>query len=139
VGSVLCGSRNFIDNARRWRKVLGGGWRQAGVLAAAGLYALEHHIERLATDHYHATLLAKSLAEIEELSVDNFPERTNMVWVEVPQWSLTDLAPSLRKEGVLISMDDYPLRLVTHLDINEADIRTTTHTFKKFFSKKKSV
>jgi threonine aldolase len=139
VGSVLCGSRNVIDNARRWRKVLGGGWRQAGVLAAAGLYALEHHIERLATDHYHATLLAKSLAEIEELSVDNFPERTNMVWVEVPEWSRTDLAPSLRKEGVLISMDDYPLRLVTHLDINEADIRTATHTFKKFFSKKKSV
>ena len=138
VGSVLCGSRNFIDNARRWRKVLGGGWRQAGVLAAAGLYALEHHIERLATDHYHATLLAKSLAEIDELSVDNFPERTNMVWVEVPQWSLTDLAPSLCKEGVLISMDDYPLRLVTHLDINEADIRTATHTFKNFFSKRKS-
>ena len=62
-----------------------------------------------------------------------------MVWVEVPQWSLANLAPSLHKEGVLISMDDYPLRLVTHLDINEADIRTAARTFKKFFSKKKSV
>ena len=128
----------FIDNARRWRKVLGGGWRQAGVLAAAGLYALEHHVERLATDHHHATLLAQSLAEIEEVSVDNTPERTNMVWVEVPQWALADLAPSLRKEGVLISMDDHPLRLVTHLDIDEADIHTTTRTFKNFFSKKKA-
>ena len=75
-------------------------------------------------------------AEIEELSVDNLPDRTNMVWVEVPQWSLADLAPSLRKEGVLISMDDYPLRLVTHLDINETGIRTATRAFKKFFSKK---
>ena len=138
VGSVLCGSRIFIDNARRWRKVLGGGWRQAGVLAAAGLYALEHHIERLATDHHHATLLAQSLAEIEEVSVDNTPERTNMVWVEVPQWALAKLAPSLRKEGVLISMDDYPLRLVTHLDIDETDIHKTTRTFKNFFSKKKA-
>ena len=128
VGSVLCGSRLFIDNARRWRKVLGGGWRQAGVLAAAGLYALEHHIERLATE---------SLAEIEELSVDDYPERTNMVWVEVPKWSLSNLASSLSKEGVLISMDDYPLRLVTHLDINESDIRTATRAFKSFFSKKR--
>jgi len=138
VGSVLCGSRNFIDNARRWRKVLGGGWRQAGVLAAAGLFALEHHIERLAIDHHHATFLAESLAEIEELSVDDFPERTNMVWVEVPQWSLATLEPNLRKEGVLISMDDYPLRLVTHLDTNEADIQIATRIFKNFFSKKKS-
>ena len=137
VGSVLCGSQIFIDSARRWRKVLGGGWRQAGVLAAAGLYVLEHHIERLAMDHHHAALLAESLAEIEELSVDNLPERTNMVWVEVPQWSLADLALSLRKEGVLISMDDYPLRLVTHLDINEIGIRTATRAFKKFFSKRK--
>ena len=138
VGSGLCGSRIFIDNARRWRKVLGGGWRQAGVLAAAGLYALEYHIERLTIDHHHATLLAESLAEIEELSVDDFPERTNMVWVEVPQWSLADLAPSLRKEGVLISMDDYPLRLVTHLDLDEADIHKTARTFKDFFSKNKA-
>ena len=138
VGSVLCGSQNFIDNARRWRKVLGGGWRQAGVLAAAGLFALEHHIERLAIDHHHAALLAESLAEIEELSVDKFPERTNMVWIEVPQWSLATLEPNLRKEGVLISMDDYPLRLVTHLDTDEADIQIATRIFKKFFSKKKS-
>jgi threonine aldolase len=138
VGSVLCGSRNFIDNARRWRKVLGGGWRQAGVLAAAGLFALEHHVERLATDHHHATLLAESLSEIEELSVDNTPERTNMVWVEAPQWALATLESDLRKEGVLISMDDYPLRLVTHLDINEADIQIATRIFKNIFSKKKS-
>ena len=61
-----------------------------------------------------------------------------MVWVEVPEWSLATLEPNLRKEGVLISMDDYPLRLVTHLDINEADIQTATRIFKNFFSKKKS-
>ena len=61
-----------------------------------------------------------------------------MVWVEVPQWSLATLEPNLRKEGVLISMDDYPLRLVTHLDTNEADIQIATRIFKKFFSKKKS-
>lgn len=137
VGSVLCGSRTFINDARRWRKVLGGGWRQAGVLAAAGLYALEHHIERLAIDHHHAALLAESLGEIEELLVDDPPERTNMVWVEVPKWCLSDLAPGLREEGVLISMDDYPLRLVTHLDVSELDIQEVKHAFKNFFRKKK--
>ena len=138
VGSVLCGPQIFIDIARRWRKVLGGGWRQAGVLAAAGLYALEHNIDRLAMDHHHATLLAESLADIEELSVDSISERTNMVWVEFPQWALTNLASSLHKEGILISMDDYPLRLVTHLDLSEENIRATARAFKNFFHKTKS-
>ena len=138
IGSVLCGSQSFIEKARRWRKVIGGGWRQAGVLAAAGLYALEHHIERLAIDHYHASLLAESLGQIEELSIDSFPERTNMVWVETPKCYLTDLSVSLRKDGVLISLDDYPIRLVTHLDILETQIPIITRAFKKFFSKIKS-
>ena len=61
-----------------------------------------------------------------------------MVWVEAPQWSLATLEQNLRKEGVLVSMDDYPLRLVTHLDIDEADIQIVTRTFKNFFSKKKA-
>jgi threonine aldolase len=136
VGSVLCGSQPFIDNARRWRKVLGGGWRQGGVLAAAGLYALEHHIDQLSTDHYHAALLAELLADIEELSIDDMPERTNMVWVEIPKWCVDDIESEMRKKGILISMDDYPLRLVTHLDIDENHIKLTAKAFKDYFISK---
>ena len=138
VGSVLSGPQDFIDVARRWRKVLGGGWRQAGIVAAAGLFAIENHIDRLAVDHYHASLLADSLSEIEELSIDEDPNRTNMVWLTLSQSYLTDLESKLRENGILISMDDYPLRLVTHLDIDEDGIKAATQAFKNYFIRNKS-
>ena len=136
VGSVLCGSRDFVEVARRWRKVLGGGWRQAGILAAAGLYALENHVARLSVDHYHASLLAESLADIEELSVIAEPDRTNMVWIKLPHSDLVPLESSMRQDGVLISLDDYPLRLVTHLDVDKEGIRTAIRAFKNYFGQK---
>ena len=80
VGSVLCGSKDFIKSARRWRKMLGGGMRQAGVIAAAGIYALENNIERLAQDHDNALLLGRGLAELDELDVDLDSLHTNMVF-----------------------------------------------------------
>lgn len=112
VGSVLCGSAAFIDEARRWRKVLGGGMRQAGVLAAAGLYALEHNIERLTEDHQRAQALANALA----LHGLNVTCHTNMVFVEdVPTARMVQVMGAAR---ILVSGS----RWVVHLDIDDADI-----------------
>jgi threonine aldolase len=116
MGSVLVGPRAFLLEARRWRKVLGGGLRQAGIIAAAGLYALEHHVDRLAEDHEHARLLASLLEGTPGLSVK--PPDTNMVWVEVGDDRVTAL---LQERGVLVTGRKL-LRFVTHLDVSRADI-----------------
>jgi threonine aldolase len=102
VGSLLCGSREFIEEARRVRKALGGGMRQAGILAAAGLYALEHHVERLAEDHENARILAQGLSEIPCLSVT--PPETNIVLVEILRGpTAAELAERLKRRGVLVA------------------------------------
>lgn len=121
VGSVLCGSAAFIARARRWRKVAGGGLRQAGILAAAGIYSLNHHVERLAEDHHNARVLAQGLLEIPQLIVRYEQNQTNMVFVTVPEEEVTPLAKRLQNEGVIIS-PGRQLRLVTHLDITEEDV-----------------
>jgi threonine aldolase len=115
VGSVLVASPERIATARLWRKRLGGGMRQAGVLAAAGLYALDHHLERLAEDHEHAQLLAK------RLGVDASTVETNMVVLDdVPAPVIADAA---RAQGVLVGqVGPRRLRLVTHLDVDRAGI-----------------
>lgn len=113
VGSVLCGSAVFIDEARRWRKVLGGGMRQAGVLAAAGLFALEHNVERLAEDHQRAQALASALAS----HGLNVTCHTNMVFVE--DVATTHTVQVMGAAGVLVSGS----RWVVHLDIDDADIK----------------
>ncbi len=115
VGSVLVGSAARIAAGRLWRKRLGGGMRQAGVLAAAGLYALDHHVERLATDHEHARLLA------ERLGVDPARVETNIVVVE--DVAAPMVAEAAKAEGVLVSqVDARRLRLVTHLDVDKAGV-----------------
>jgi threonine aldolase len=119
VGSVLAGARAQIDKARRWRKVLGGGMRQAGVLAAACLYALDHHVERLRDDHDNAAELARGLRGIEGLQVDG--PYTNMVFVQLPTDRAPALREALRREGIVVAADN-PLRLVTHLDVRRADV-----------------
>ena len=131
VGSVLCGDRALIDKARRWRKVLGGGLRQAGVVAAAGIYALEHHIERLAEDHDKACQLAERLTAIDELAVE--PARTNMVFVSVPASDGEALPDWLRQQGIIVSGRDR-LRLVMHLDVPPTSIDRIATGFKSFFS-----
>ena len=100
AGTVLMGSAAFIARARRARKILGGAMRQAGVLAAAGLYALEHHVARLAEDHAHAEQLAKGLAGVAGLEVD--APQTNMVFVRVAPGRVAALTEHLRKSDVLV-------------------------------------
>ena len=129
VGSLLCGSRDFIVEARRVRKALGGGMRQTGILAAAGLYALEHHVDRLAQDHENARLLAEGLAGIPGLSV--WPPDTNIVVVEIEEGpSAQELCARLRARGVLCSpaaagTDPKRIRMVTHLGISREDVLRT--------------
>ncbi|MEO8780002.1 MAG: low-specificity L-threonine aldolase [Rhodanobacter sp.] len=133
VGSVLVGSQTLIDKARRWRKVCGGGWRQAGILAAAGLYALDHHVSRLARDHQRAAYLAGRLREITGL--DLLGQYTNMVFIDVPTARLRELDAHLREAGIRISIGYLPtLRLVTHLDIDDDGIERTVAAFRGFFA-----
>jgi threonine aldolase len=121
VGSALVGSRELIARAHRVRKMLGGGLRQAGVLAAAALHALNHHIDRLAEDHANAGRLAEGLRDLK--GVSNAPANTNMVFVELAPGggSRQDTVARLREHGVLCT-GLYKLRLVTHLDVSSQDI-----------------
>jgi threonine aldolase len=131
VGSVLCGSRDFIREARHWRKMAGGGMRQAGMLAAAGIHALQHHIERLAEDHANATLLAEGLAAIEGLEAAS--AQTNMVFVTLTSADPAALELHLKQSGVLVR-GGRTMRLVTHLDIDRTDIEQAVAAFSAFFS-----
>jgi threonine aldolase len=132
VGSLLCGSTELVSSARRWRKVLGGGMRQAGILAAAGLYALDHHVERLSEDHENARVLAAGLSEIPALSV-GFPEsQTNMVFVSVPPARVEALVAHLRERHVLVR-PVATMRLVCHLDISAEAVREVIKAFREFF------
>ncbi|MBC6941248.1 MAG: low-specificity L-threonine aldolase [Xanthomonadales bacterium] len=131
AGSVLLGSRVLIDAARRWRKMLGGGMRQAGVLAAAGLHALDHHRARLVQDHARAAQLAAGLADIDGIRVT--AHHTNMVFIEVARERLQTLAAHLHAHGVRASIGYLPtVRLVTHLDIDDAAIAHTLAAFRAF-------
>jgi len=122
AGALLLSTRERIERARRVRKLLGGGLRQVGVLAAAGLVALERMIPRLAEDHAHAQLLAEALAECPGLRVA--PQRTNIVIATLPG-SAPELAAKLRARGVLVTaMDVRTLRVVTHHDVSRADCET---------------
>ena len=131
VGSVLLGDKAFIERARRWKKVTGGGWRQAGMLAAAAMHALDHHVERLADDHARAARLAGGLRGIDGLNVTGC--HTNMVFVDVPATRLKDLATHMTAAGVRLSIGYLPsIRLVTHLDIDDAAIDRTIAAFASF-------
>lgn len=130
AGSVLLGSSALIRQALRARKMLGGGLRQAGLLAAAGLHALEHHVARLAEDHHHASLLATHLRGIPALTVEG--PYTNMVFVRIPGEALAPLTAFLKEQGILI-FPSPRLRLVTHLGISTAGIHQTGEAFAAFF------
>ncbi len=130
VGAVLCGSADFIQRARRLRKMLGGGMRQAGVLAACGLFALEHHVERMADDHERARKLAAGLAEIEGLPVR---QATNMVFIEPATADLEPLAQHLRQHGVEIGQQSPRVRLVTHLDVDDAALDRAITAFHSYY------
>lgn len=126
IGSVLAGSKDFIEKARRTRKMFGGGMRQVGILAAAGIYALENNISRLAVDHGNALMLAESLNDIAGLKIDMKTVQTNIVIVEVDPGliSVDRFLDQLKKAGVLcVPFGPTSVRFVTHLDVTEDDCR----------------
>ncbi len=133
VGSVLLGNDAVIAAARRWRKMLGGGMRQSGLLAAAGLHALDHHVARLADDHARAQRLADGLDRLPGLAVIGC--HTNMVFIDVPRERLRALDAHLRDCGVRASIGYLPsVRLVTHLDVDDAAIDQAIAAFARFFT-----
>ena len=121
VGSVLCGSREFIAEARRYRKMLGGGMRQAGVIAAAGVYALDRMIDRLAEDHENARIAGEGLARIDGVHLAP-PPQTNLIYFAVDGWKAPDLVDRLAEAGVLCFDEGGRIRWVTHYGIEREDV-----------------
>jgi threonine aldolase len=140
VGSVLAGTREFIDKAHRYRKMWGGGMRQAGILAAAGLYAIEHHVQRLSGDHDHAQRLARALNSLPGIQVDMAATQTNIVMADLAQSGKSAFAvmEELGKKGLLtIAMSPTRLRLVTHLDISSEQVEQAILILKSTLESKK--
>ncbi|WP_250492323.1 low-specificity L-threonine aldolase [Caballeronia sp. GAWG1-1] len=131
VGSVLVGSRALIEVAHRWRKVLGGGMRQAGVIAAACLYALDHHVDALAEDHDNAARLAEGLKQIDGIGIQS--HATNMVFARIPEAHCAPLEAYLKERGILTQML-YASRFVTHRDVSREDIDTFIGAVKDYFA-----
>lgn len=123
VGSVLCGSAEVIDRARRWRKAVGGGWREAGVLAAAGLWALDHMVDRLVDDHANARTLAEGLAELPGVNIDLSRVQTNIVRFELTGMSASDFLAGCRERRVLGGGSGRAVRFVTHFGVEAADVQ----------------
>ncbi|MCG9899692.1 MAG: low-specificity L-threonine aldolase [Hydrotalea sp.] len=126
VGSILLGDKAFIQKARRWRKVFGGGMRQAGFLAAAGLHALQQHVERLQDDHNHAVLLANALKNCSWVK-EVYPVETNIVIFEtIPEIPAKDFVAHMREHDIIIlAMGSHLVRMVTHLDVSSEQIKST--------------
>jgi threonine aldolase len=121
IGSVLCGSHEFIRRARRYRKMLGGGMRQAGIIAAAGVYALENMIERLAEDHENARVLAEGLSAVPGVALTP-PPQSNLVFFVADGWDLGHLVRRLGERGVLCLVEGGRIRMVTHCGIDREDV-----------------
>jgi threonine aldolase len=128
AGSVLLGSQDVIAQARRWRKALGGGMRQAGILAAAGLYALEHNVARLAEDHDNAAYLSEGLRA---LGLPVVPPQTNILYVDIPARHVAPLIEHLLGRGIRASVAEHT-RLVTHLDLSRAKIDAALRAFREY-------
>ncbi len=130
VGAMLCGDIEFIARARRLRKQLGGGMRQAGVIAACGQYALENNIERFADDHRRAQHFAEGIADIEKLQVQQY---TNMVFIEPPVVELEPLQRHLESCQIVIGRQNPRIRMVTHLDIDDDGIERAIAAIRGFY------
>lgn len=136
IGSLVASSKTFIDRVHRFRKMFGGGMRQVGILAAAGIYALDHHLERLKEDHQNAKRLAVGLKEFRGVSIDPKYVETNIVIFDVADTGMTgsQVAEAMKREGVLIhAFGKTQIRLVTHLDVTSEDIERTLKAFEKVF------
>jgi threonine aldolase len=129
AGSILCGTSELIGKAHRWRKMLGGGMRQSGILAAAGILSLTEQIQHLDQDHQNALQLANTLADVDGLTVDPNNVQTNMLFVGVDKVPVAALRQEMEKDGILISGRTETIRLVTHFDIKNNDIDRITTAF----------
>jgi len=130
VGSALAGTRENIERARKYRKIFGGGMRQAGIIAAGALFALEHNRERLEEDHKKAKYLAEQLQRVPGFHIDTEYVQTNVVVIDIKARKETsgDILTQLKKEGVLLSeMGNTILRAVTHLDVSMEQIKSAVH------------
>jgi threonine aldolase len=135
VGAVLAGSKAFVHEAWRVKQQIGGAMRQAGIIAAACIYALDHHVERLAEDHANARFLAEGLAEIRGLELDPATVETNIVWFDVRGRRSDEVAAALKEEGVLIgSYGQGRMRAVTHLDVDRAGIEIALDAMRRAMS-----
>jgi len=133
IGGVLAGPKAFIEEAWTWKHRLGGAMRQAGILAAAGIYALDHHVERLAEDHDNARAFAARIADIPGVRLDPAEVETNLVFFDVEGTGRTgsDIAALLRARGVRIGVEDrYRMRAVTHLDVDRAGVEEAAETLR---------
>jgi threonine aldolase len=129
IGSVLCGTQSFIDEARKWRKMLGGGMRQAGIIAAAGLFALENNVERLIDDHNNAKWLATALSDVDGLKVKS--QQTSMLFLDyTADKTPSEFAASLNEFGIKITAGN-AIRLVLHKDVSRADCERVVDIIKK--------
>lgn len=134
VGSALVGSRDTIRKAHRLRKVLGGGMRQSGVIAAGALYAIDHNIDRLADDHAHAQILARAVEATEGLTLESGTVETNLVWIKVSPGlgTAAEVAVRLRESGVLVSsLGPQVLRACTHLDVSRTDVERAAEAIRR--------
>ena len=136
VGSLVCGSNEFVEGARRWRKVVGGQMRQAGIIAAAGIVCLESMVERLAEDHANARKLAKGLNGVPGISVEDDSPPTNLVFIKVTEGDPVELSRKLEERGVMGGRPERRWRLATHYGITSEDIdhvlEVIESTFKEY-------
>ncbi|MCP1437519.1 threonine aldolase [Erwinia persicina] len=130
VGSLLCGSKDYIERAKRWRKMTGGAMRQSGILAAAGLYALEHNVTRLQDDHDNAAWLA---AQLKAAGVQVSSQNTNMVFVRLPAHQAEPLKAWMRGKGIVLHTGAVT-RLVTHLDVDRPALEKVVAEWKAFLA-----
>jgi threonine aldolase len=139
IGSIVAGSKTFIDRVHRFRKMFGGGMRQVGIIAAAGIYALDHHFEHLKEDHRNAKWLALGLKELKGVSIDPEQVETNIIIFNIANTGMTapQMAEAMKRNGVLIHpIGKTQIRLVTHLDVSSEDIKKALKAFEKVLSRK---
>ena len=132
IGSMLLGDEALIERARRWRKVVGGGWRQAGLIAAMAGHALDHHVARLTDDHRRAQQLADALRAIDGLQVEG--PHTNMLFVTLPAARVDAFASFMQARAIRLAIRGTQLRLVLHLDVDDAGLARTIDAFEAFFA-----
>lgn len=134
VGSIICGDKDFIKLARKWRKILGGGMRQAGILAAAGIYALDNNVERLSEDHMKAKYFAEEINKIGEINVDMKSVQTNIVIFNSTKISKDELINKFKEKSVLISSGSYDnMRAVFHMDVSNKEVKNALEIITSLF------